>query len=68
MKKQTRYPGFRSLRSLHPGLNSAAGYAGSLNGLFPRYAIEATLNLETTHDSKTFGLKTGGTIELSNTP
>lgn len=25
-------PGFRSLRSLHPGLNSVAGYAGSLSG------------------------------------
>ena len=24
-------PGFRSLRSLHPGLYSAAGYAGSLS-------------------------------------
>jgi len=27
-----RYPGFRSLRSLHPGLNSAARFAGSLCG------------------------------------
>src|SRR5712692_2226535 len=26
------YPGFRSLRSLHPGLNSAARFAGSLCG------------------------------------
>jgi hypothetical protein len=26
-----RNPGFRSLRSLHPGLYSAAGYAGSLS-------------------------------------
>jgi hypothetical protein len=29
-----RDPGFRSLRSLHPGLNSAASFAGSLRSFF----------------------------------
>ncbi len=28
---RSRYPGFRSLRSLHPGLNSFASFAGSLS-------------------------------------
>ena len=27
-----QYPGFRSLRSLYPGLFSAVGFADSLNG------------------------------------
>jgi glycolate oxidase iron-sulfur subunit len=34
-------PGFRSLRSLHPGLNSAASFAGSLRAL-PCYNHSAT--------------------------
>ncbi len=32
-------PGLRSLRSLHPGLNSAACYAGSLNGSVPLVSL-----------------------------
>ena len=49
LEKQTRrYPGFRSLCSLHPGLNSSACYAGSLSlssvvAALPRLLPLATL-------------------------
>ncbi|HAF16330.1 MAG TPA: hypothetical protein DCK93_01565 [Blastocatellia bacterium] len=49
LERQTRrYPGFRSLRSLHPGLNSPGRYAGSLTlssfvTALPRLLLVATV-------------------------